>query len=176
LAVGASLFGDEQTPLEGEAGRNVGSSFGSSIVGFSPSSTSVLGRGRAAFPSLWPFGGSSPRRNNNGEEWDAGFESRSGDWDHFRGASANDEQSSDEDSDEEFGSDGRQAKESKRLNSTTEAKRRTSLEDDDEEEVVHVGIAEGHERGVGEKTGEGDDEELVEIRHTEMQGVEGVQK
>lgn len=51
----------------------------------------------------------------------------------------------------------------RRLSSTTEAKRRTSLEDDDDDddegEVVHVGRSE--------------DEELVEIQHTEMQGVEG---
>jgi hypothetical protein len=45
--------------------------------------------------------------------------------------------------------------------STTEAKRRTSLEDDDEEEVVHVG-----------RSGAGDDEELIEIQHAEMQGIE----
>jgi hypothetical protein len=34
------------------------------------------------------------------------------------------------------------------------------LEDDDEEEVVHVGRA-----------GPGDDDDLIEIKHAEMQGV-----
>lgn len=77
----------------------------------------------------------------------------------------------------EFGADGQGGK--RRLSVTTEAKRRTSLEDDDDEVdgVVHVGLhvadlEVGAPKGV-EGGAEGDDEELVEIQHAEMQGVEG---
>jgi hypothetical protein len=96
---------------------------------------------------------------------------------------SSDESDSDEDN-HEFGGDilpGERAgyKGKRRLSVTTEAKRRTSLEDDDEdEETVHVAMAEAHAEGEPkEKTveggdGEGEDGELVEIQHAEMQGVE----
>lgn len=133
------------------------------------------GHERSSFPSLWPFGG------GEGEGYDRN---------HFRGAkkAANiDElQSSDEsDSDEDVNEFGGERQEGagysgkRRLSVTTEAKRRTSLEDDDEdEETVHVAMveadAEEAEKGkVVEGEGEGDDGELVEIQHSEMQGVEG---
>lgn len=80
--------------------------------------------------------------------------------------SSGDNGSSDDsdDSDDEFGTSagiaGFKSKADRRL-STTKSERRTSLDDDDEEEVVHVGGPPA-----------GDDEELIEIQHTEMQGVE----
>jgi len=131
---------------------------------------------RATFPSMWPFGNSSPR----GKFGSFGGSDRN----HFRGASADDDEQSNssDDSDDEyksgsekFGGDG-QGEGKRRLSVTTEAKRRTSLEDDDEdEEVVHVGMAEAREEGkslLGGGGEQGDDEELVEIQHAEMQGVE----
>ncbi|KAG9232682.1 hypothetical protein BJ875DRAFT_71466 [Amylocarpus encephaloides] len=69
----------------------------------------------------------------------------------------------------------------RRLSVTTEAKRRTILEDDDDDEVVHVAMVEPEalKETFPEKPGQadGDDGELVEIQHAEMQGVEvGAQK
>jgi hypothetical protein len=182
LPVATELVGKEESLLGGE--KNVG------IHHLTASSLSFEGKGnleswngsdagsrRASFPSLLPFGG------GGGEGYDRN---------HFRGASkkgADDElQSSDgSDSDEdnhEFGGDivsseGARYSGKRRLSVTTEAKRRTSLEDDDEdEETVHVAMAEAHaEAEPKEKTleggdGEGEDGELVEIQHAEMQGVE----
>ena len=173
---GTSLSHGQESLLGGEAGKNVGIPSGRSGIAFPPASASVLGRGRAAFPSLWPFGGSS-KASNSGERWEAEMEDTGKG--HFRGWSANDEQSSDEDSDGEYGGakfgDDRPRRPKRRLSSTTEAKRRTSLEDDDEDEVVHVGLAEVPEKSVEEK-GVGDDEELIEIQHTEMPGVEQAQQ
>jgi len=85
---------------------------------------------------------------------------------------SSDKNSSDEDSDEEYGSGkfGGDGQGRRRLSVTTEAKRRTSLEDDDEDEVlVHVAM-EAPEEVKAEALG--DDEELVEVQHAEMQGVE----
>jgi len=157
-----------------------------------------MSENRASFPSLWPFGqqGHSSGSHNSmaigtyrvQERHRLAMKQNGDDRNHGRGARINadsdDTQSSDgsasDDSEDEFnsragiaigpgtsgasayesgkGKDGKSGK--RRLSSTTEAKRRTSLEDDDDEEgeVVHVGRA--------------DDEELVEIQHTEMQGVE----
>jgi hypothetical protein len=162
----------------------------------STNTTTPLGIGRASFPSMWPFGAStSPSHKGASFAVEGGLDD-GGTRDnqcHFRGSSANgsdvqsDESDSSNSSDEElgygdrdleregrateFGSDGQGGK--RRLSVTTEAKRRTSLEDDDDEEdgVVHVGMEVGKEI-VGEREG-GDDEELVEIQHAEMQGVEG---
>jgi hypothetical protein len=173
---GTSLAQGEASLLGGETGKNVGIPSGRSVVTFPPPIASVLGRGTAGFPSLWPFGG-PPKPKNNEERWEAELEDT--DRGHFRGWSANDEQSSDEDSDGEYGGatfgDGNQRRVKRRLSSTTEAKRRTSLEDDDEDEVVHVGMAEVREKGLEEK-GVGDDEELVEIQHAEMPGDGGAQQ
>jgi hypothetical protein len=173
---GTNISQGQESLLGGEAGKNVGIPSGRSGIAFPPASSgSVLGRGRAGFPSLWPFGGSS-KASNSGERWEAEMEDTGKG--HFRGWSANDEQSSDEDSDGEYGGakftgvdDGRPRRPKRRLSSTTEAKRRTSLEDDDEDEVVHVGLAEVPEKSGVEEKGVGDDEELVEIQHAEMPGV-----
>lgn len=157
LPPGTALVGDKESldDLGLQADKNVGSILpGPSLV---VSSFSAL-NSRAAFPNLWPFGGSSPEFQN--QEHDG---SRGG-----RTALADDaEQSSDEedDSDDEYGA-GHGHAGKRRLSVTTEAKRRTSLEDDDEDEVVHVGMAEARE-----VEGE-NDEGLVEIQHAEMQGVE----
>jgi hypothetical protein len=171
---GPSLAEGQESLLGSEADKNVGIPSGRSLVAFSPPVASVSGKGRSGIPSLWQFS-SSPKTKYK-EGWDAVVEDI--DTSHFRGWSANDEQSSDEDSDGEYGAaafgDGTRRSGKRRLSSTTEAKRRTSLEDDDEDEVVHVGMAEVREKGVEEK-GEGDDEELVEIQHTEMPGVGEVQ-
>lgn len=75
----------------------------------------------------------------------------------------------------------------RRLSSTTEAKRRTSLEDDDDDEVVHVkmDISDVGERThspvdinskSGAVTSADDDGELIDIQHSEMQGVESSEK
>ena len=170
---GTSLSQGQESLLGGGSGKNVGIPSGrSGIIAFPPASASVLGRGGATFPSLWPFGGSS-KASNSGEGWKAA-EVEDASKGHFRGWSANDEQSSDEDSDGEYGGatfgDDRPRRPKRRLSSTTEAKRRTSLEDDDEDEVVHVGMAEVPEKGSEERGVVGDDEELVEIQHTEMPG------
>jgi hypothetical protein len=144
---------------------------------------------------MWPFGSNnSPKGNFAVTDESTNHHDHS----HFTGSSANvdDVQSSDSDnsSDEEigygdhalgetdFGADGQEEFSGlkRRLSVTTEAKRRTSLEDDDEdEEVVHVAMAEADaEAGKEAEKGhaEGDDEELVEIKHAEMQGVEGEAK
>jgi hypothetical protein len=187
LPPGTGLVGEKES-LEGidldgmERDKNVGVPSDSSVV-VSPFSFSLplsSPNSRASFPTLWPFGGSSQR--NKQSEGEVGEEEWS-DRNHFRGAQADDdEQSSDEDSDDgygsgKFGGDGQGGK--RRLSVTTEAKRRTSLEDDDDEEVVHVGMAELREEGAvggkvveGRGEGMGDDEDLVEIQHAEMQGVE----
>jgi hypothetical protein len=168
---------DLSLDLEEGNGRN-------NHVGISKSSTTT----RANFPSLWPFGQNN--RSSHEYEVSAAYREKerererarvrmslsSGNLEivddgNGRGTNANEDftQSSDDsgssdDSDDEFatsaGIAGAKGKGGRRL-STTEAKRRTSLEDDDEEEVVHVGRA-----------STGDDEELIEIQHTEMQGVE----
>jgi hypothetical protein len=176
---GTSLSHGQESLLGGGSGKNVGIPSSSSGITFPPASASVLGRGRATFPSLWPFGGSS-KASNSAEPWEAEMMEDASSKGHFRGWSANDEQSSDEDSDGEYGGamfgDDRPRRPKRRLSSTTEAKRRTSLEDDDEDEVVHVGMAEVPEKSSEEKGGVGDDEELVEIQHTEMPGVAGGQQ
>lgn len=173
---GTSSSQGQESLLGGKSGKNVGIPSGHSSITSPPASASVLGRGRAAFPSLWPFGGSS-KASNSGERWEAEMEDTGKG--HFRRWSANDEQSSDEDSDGEYGGatfgDDRPRRPKRRLSSTTEAKRRTSLEDDDEDEVVHVGMAEVPDKSAEEKV-VGDDEELVEIQHTEMPGVTGGQQ
>jgi hypothetical protein len=188
--------GKEESSLDdGKGSKNVGIPNSASVLSSSTSTTThPLGIGRASFPSMWPFGGNSstsPKGN-----FAVGLSSESGNHDkvhddgHFRGSSANgdDVQSSDSDnsSDEDIGGrdgEGNFGSGKRRLSVTTEAKRRTSLEDEDEdEEVVHVVMAEaeaeaGKEGGVEKAhTVEGDDEELVEIQHAEMQGVEGEAK
>jgi len=172
LPPGTGLVGNDESlnhllPDE----KNVGVPLIGSVV----SSTSFLGsgaKGQASFPSMWPFGG--PVRNGvqGGNGWEDGGRDRS----HFRGAQADDDsQSSDEDSDDEYGSGkfGDDGQGRTRLSTTTAAKRRTSLDDDDDEdEVVHVGMAEATSEAVsGKLVGEGDDE-LVEIQHAETR-VEG---
>lgn len=174
---GTSASQGQESPLEGESGKNVGIPSSRSGIAFPLASASVLGRGKAAFPSLWPFGGSLKASNSAGR-WEAEMEDTGRS--HFRGWSANDEQSSDEDSDGEyggaaFGGSDRPRRPKRRLSSTTEAKRRTSLEDDDEDEVVHVGMVEVPEKSAEEKV-VGDDEELVEIQHAEMPGIGGGQQ
>lgn len=193
--------GKEESSLDdGKGSKNVGIPNPASVLSSSTSTTThPLGIGRASFPSMWPFGGNSstsPKGN-----FAVGLSSESENHDkvhddgHFRGSSANgdDVQSSDSDnsSDEEIGygdrdrvlrggdGEGEFSGGKRRLSVTTEAKRRTSLEDDDEdEEVVHVAMAEADaEAGKEVESGkahavEGDDEELVEIQHAEMQGVE----
>jgi hypothetical protein len=202
VGAGESLEGIDLDGMREE--KNVGALPSSSLAVVSPSPASPSAsspnpnsNSRTAFPSLWPFGGSSPKLKIGfedvadgdvdveeeawGEEAGGGRYNGS-DRNHFRGAKADDyEQSSDEDSDEEygsgkFGSGGKGGK--RRLSVTTEAKRRTSLEDDDDEEVVHVGMAEAREDTEtgkvveGREEGLGGDDELVEIQHAEMQGVE----
>ncbi|KAI9733795.1 MAG: hypothetical protein M1818_007062 [Claussenomyces sp. TS43310] len=76
-----------------------------------------------------------------------------------------------------------EAKKARRLN-TTEAKRRTSLVDDDEEDLseapIHVGNVTGSnadaatDAAAAAVAATGDDEELVEIQHAEMQGVDSL--
>jgi hypothetical protein len=164
-------------------------------LAFSSWNSSTAGSGgggssRASFPSMWPFGKSSPGQKNSFVIQDRdrdGLDDRS----HFRGANDADyvDKQSSDDSDNssddgygdsgvggtEFGIDGKGYRGKRRLSVTTEAKRRTSLEDDDDDdEVVHVALAEAHAEGKGDvREGEGDDGELVEIQHAEMQGVEG---
>lgn len=147
--------------------KNVGNPLSSAV----PSTTSFLGSGngqaaRQNFPSMWPFGGPVRNGGKQGDVWGEDNYDRS----HFRGAQADDHsQSSDEDSDDEYGSGrfGDDGQGRRRLSVTTAAKRRTSLEDDDEDEVVHVGMAEATaEVDSGRLVGEGDDE-LVEIQHAE---------
>lgn len=133
-----------------------------------------IGIGRAGFPSMWPFGATSPKLPGS----------------HFRGSSddANEDDVQSDDSDDSDGGYGHAVKErregdeefgkgagKRRLSVTTEAKRRTSLEDDDEDEVVHVSMArEDIEEGNAHRgNSHADDDELVEIQHAEMQGVEG---
>ena len=173
------------------ADKNVGipdlelSSWNSSTAGSGGST-------RATFPSMWPFGSSSPGPKHSFALQDTDGNSLS-DRNHFRGANHADyvDKQSSDDSDNssddgygdrgvagtDFGSDGQGYGGKRRLSVTTEAKRRTSLEDDDDdEEVVHVALAEAeaHAEGKGEaREGEADDGELVEIQHAEMQGVEG---
>ena len=191
---------DDGKGLLGEGGEDKGKNVN---VGTPPamssntstSTTTPLGIGRASFPSMWPFGANTSPKGHQGASFavDGGRQDATEqEQDHFRGSSANgdgvqsDESDSSNSSDEdlgygdrergdretEFGSDG-QGK--RRLSVTTEAKRRTSLEDDDEEDgVVHVGLEVGKE-AVSEREGV-DDEELVEIQHAEMQGVEGEAK
>ena len=168
LPPGTSLVGAGESLLHGD--KNVGV--------LPTSSTASYANPRAIFPSLWPFGGTQRTVDGDGDGWGMGVDgeeynkSRS----HFRGANKanNNEQSSDEDSDEEFGSgqfggDGQGEGSRRRLSVTTEAKRRTSLEDDDEDGVVHIALEVPEEV---KTEGVGDDEELVEIQHAEMQGVE----
>jgi hypothetical protein len=191
--------GKEESSLEdGKGSKNVGIPNPASVLSSSTSTTHPLGIGRASFPSMWPFGGNSSPKGN----FAVADESENHDGhDHFTGSSANidDVQSSDSDnsSDEEigygdralggtdFGADGQEgfSGSKRRLSVTTEAKRRTCLEDDDDEdeEVVHVAMAEadaeaGKEAEKNHASGEGDDEELVEIQHAEMHGVEGEAK
>jgi hypothetical protein len=180
LPTGTGLVGSEEPILE--AGKNVGV-LPNAIVLPSNNHKAL----RASFPSMWPFGGGVPNKGTN--DFAVGDGSPDYNRNHLRGASADNNhlQSSDdsEDSDDEsydhhrgFGIDGvRSGK--RRLSVTTEAKRRTSLEDDDEdEEVVHVAMVEPETLKEtfpeSEKAshGDGDDGELVEIRHAEMQGVE----
>lgn len=182
---------------------NVGLPPASNMSSSNTSTTAPLGIGRASFPSMWPFGASSPTHkgsSNSGASFavERGTEDNSNhehdNESHIRGerssANGNDVQSDESDSsnssDEELGyGDRRQGRENefggdgqgkRRLSVTTEAKRRTSLEDDDDDEVVHVGLEVGNDVCVGggrEKgDGGGDDGELVEIQHAEMQGVE----
>lgn len=182
--------------LGGERGEDKGKNVNVGTPPAMSSSTNTtiptpLGIGRASFPSMWPFGANtSPSHKEPSFAVESGAEDEK--QGHFRGSSANgndvqsDESDSSNSSDEElgygdrdsgregreteFGSDGQGGK--RRLSVTTEAKRRTSLEDDDEEDgVVHVGMEVGKDV-VGEREG-ADDEELVEIQHAEMQGVEG---
>jgi hypothetical protein len=178
----ATALTGQQAPLDElslcleENGRN-------NHVGISKSSTNA----RANFPSMWPFGQNN--RPSHDYEVSAAYREKEREREKARvrmnlpsgnpditdqrnasGTHANEDliQSSDDsgssdDSDDEFATSAgiAGAKGKGRRPSTTEAKRRTSLEDDDEEEVVHVGRAPA-----------GDDEELIEIQHTEMQGVE----
>lgn len=175
---GKGLLGsnkEEQAADQQDAKKNVGIFYNQNTVPHAlllplapvPSPVS-LGIGRASpFPSLWPFG-----RGGN-----ASFPDAAG---HFRGSANPDDVQSDDsdDSDEGYGDvgvdgAGERGSGQRRLSVTTEAKRRTSLEDDDEDdEVVHVKMAEA-EVDAAKKEGEGEDGELVEIQHAEMQGVEG---
>lgn len=124
---------------------------------------------------LGPLGKFSKARNSRAW-WDDEIELGN---DHCTRNSANFPQSSDEDSDGEYGGamfgDDRRRRPKRRLSSTTEAKRRTSLEDDDEDEVVHVGMSEVPEKSAEDRVIR-DDDELVEIQHTEMPGVAGGQQ
>jgi hypothetical protein len=150
LPPGTSLVGGEESLLD----KNVGIPHPQS---------------RTSFPSMWPFGSSSPISGGNDDNRN-----------HFRGAeNANGEQSSDEDSDNEAfgafeGAEGEnKAGKGRRLSSTHAAERRTSLEDEfgeEEDEVVHVGMGEHEETSKGEGEGVGGDEDLVEIRHAEGLG------
>jgi hypothetical protein len=185
---------EESSLVDGKGSKNVGIPNPASVISSSNGTTHPLGIGRASFPSMWPFGSNSPKGNFAVADESTNHDDQG----HFTGFSANvdDVQSSDSDnsSDEEvgygdhalggtdFGADGPEdfSGPKRRLSVTTEAKRRTILEDDDEdEEVVHVAMAEADaEAGKEAEKGhaEGDDEELVEIQHAEMQGVEGEAK
>lgn len=162
LPPGTSLVGGEESLLHGGE-KNVGVLL---PVGTLPGGHDYANP-RATFPSLWPFGGKLRGSSESGSGSDEG---QSG---HFRGARTDDFQSSDdEDSDEEFGGSGKFGEDGqggeggrRRLSMTTQAKRRTSIEDEDEDEVVHVAMQKGVE--------DVDDEELVEIKHAEMQGAGG---
>jgi hypothetical protein len=186
---------------DGEAGEDKGKNVNVGTPPAMSSSTNTnttipLGIGRASFPSMWPFGtNTSPSHKEAsfaveggvGDEGTHDHQSNS----HFKGSSANgnhvqsDESDSSNSSDEELGYGDRdlerESRETefggygqgkRRLSVTTEAKRRTSLEDDDEEEdgVVHVGME--VEKDIAVETEGGDEGELVEIQHAEMQGVE----
>ena len=189
LPPNTGLQGSEKS-IEGllHADKNVGIpdlelSWNSHAVG-------CAGNTRATFPSLWPFGSSSPGLKQSFTLQNSDSDRRI-DRNHFRGvndADYADQQSSDDSdnsSDDGYGNSGvgtgfgvvHDYGGKRRLSATTEATRRTSLEDDDEdedEEVVHVAMAEAHGEGKGEvRDSEGDDGELVEIQHSEMQGVEG---
>jgi hypothetical protein len=200
---GRGLLGGSGEKGEGLGGEDKGKNVNVGIPPASSSSTSTsttapLGIGRASFPSMWPFGASTgPSHKNSSSSFavERGTEGEDENASHFKGdrssANGNDVQSDESDSsnssdeepgygdrdregrENEFGGDG-QGK--RRLSVTTEAKRRTSLEDDDDEDgVVHVGLEVGKEIGGERERGleGGDDEELVEIQHAEMQGVEG---
>jgi hypothetical protein len=169
LPAGTSLVGVEESLLHGSEDKNVGI-----LSNDSSTASSSYANPRATFPSLWPFGGIQ-RGIGESNGWGVGVDGEGYSRSHIRGAKhTDDEQSSDEDSDDgydsgKFGGDGQGRR---RLSSTTEAKRRTSLEDDDEEDEVLVHVAmEAPEEVKAEALG--DDEELVEIQHAEMQGVEG---
>lgn len=171
LPAGTGLVGNEETIAE--PGKNVGNPDTSSTSNSHSSTSTSTHKGgaiRASFPSMWPFGANNIL-SSGPKTFAVGYDT---DRSHFRGADDNMQSSDDsDDSDEdgcgrEFGGDGQGGK--RRLSVTTEAKRRTSLEDDDEDEVVHVAMAEAEPHV--EKSGEGDDGELVEIQHAEMQGVE----
>jgi hypothetical protein len=157
------------------------------------SNTSIAGIGRAAFPSLWPFGPSgntSPKALGSQNGHNVGISKTHDGYRNGRDTSADDIddiQSPDEDEDSENSSDdgygdhglngdgageraaGAQYPGKRRLSVTTEAKRRTSLEDDDDDEqVMHVAMAESEveaeSHGYGGKDGLGEGEgELVEI-------------
>ncbi len=189
---------------EGEdKGKNVNVGFppASNMSSSNTSTTAPLGIGLASFPSMWPFGASSPSHKGSSKsgttfaverETEDNSNNEHDNESHFRGerssANGNNVQSDDSSnsSDEELGyGDRRQGRENefggdgqgkRRLSVTTEAKRRTSLEDDDEEEVVHVGLDVGSDICVGGERERGlevgDDGELVEIQHAEMQGIE----
>ncbi len=180
----ATVLTGQQAPLDDLTLDLDGGDEGNNHVGISKSSSNI----RANFPSMWPFGQSN--RSGHNYEVSAAYREKelerekarvrmnfsSGNPDTMdqRNCSetkaneivtqSSDDSESSDDSDDEFttsaGIAGAKGKGGRRP-STTEAKRRTILEDDDEEEVVHVGRAPA-----------GDDEELIEIQHTEMQGVE----
>ncbi|KAH6673252.1 hypothetical protein B0J14DRAFT_654976 [Halenospora varia] len=185
LPPGTGLVGNDESLVD--AAKNVGL-LPDAITLPSNSNQKAI---RASFPSMWPFGNSILSKgpsdfavgdgNTDYENGNANGSDRN----HFRGANANDgdlQSSDDSDSEDEegygrergFGSEGLHRSGKRRLSSTTEAKRRTSLEDDDDdEEVVHVAMAEAEQESHIEKPREGEgDEELVEIQHAEMQGVE----
>jgi hypothetical protein len=175
LPTDTGLVGNEETIAE--PGKNTVGNPSNNDTHTLPSNSSNHQATRASFPSMWPFSNNILNSHSTGaKSFAVGHQHEKGDRNHFRGADDNVQSSDDNDSDSdedgyggsgrEFGGDG-QGK--RRLSVTTEAKRRTSLEDDDEDEVVHVGMAEEAEP----KTSEGDDGELVEIQHAEMQGVEG---
>ncbi|CAG8978978.1 hypothetical protein HYALB_00012261 [Hymenoscyphus albidus] len=180
LPTGTGLVGSEESILEAAA-KNVG------VLPDAVALPSINHKAiRASFPSLWPFGNSILSKGPNdfavGSDGTAEYRSTRN---HLRGANANDGdlQSSDDsdDSDDGFGAAGfggeRHGRGKRRLSSTTEAKRRTSLEDDDEDEVVHVAMVEPEtlkETFPEREKGDGDDGELVEIQHAEMQAVAGV--
>lgn len=172
-----ALAGD--FPLGVQQPRSPGSPPGGAVANVG------MGLGRAAFPSLWPFGSpTSLSRHHDGETVHTGFmgygygygKLYANDLDEqsIRSNHSSDSEEANS-SDEEFGGvNGEHEKSERRLSSTTEAKRRTSLEDEDsdgDEGVVHVKMAEAdieEAEGKGEGEGEG---ELVEM-HVE----EGLEK